>query len=250
VIDLDAALFDLAEHLDHPAAEDLADVVLARVARGGTRSPRRMRALLAVAAAVVVLTAALLAIGPARHAIAEWLGIGAVEVRHSEGTVPPATGSNTVPGAPATGSVAPGPVVARQLGAARAAVKFEIATPRAPSAGALAGVEVDPRVRDGLVVLRYPRFTLVEIASRGENGPILLKLLGGLPVENVTVVGVPGLWISGAHEVGYVDRDGNVRTDTVRRSGPVLLWQRGNVTYRIEGLDHRADALAIARALG
>ena len=98
-------------------------------------------------------------------------------------------------------------------------------------------------------MLRYPRFTLVEIASRGENGPILLKMLGALPVENVTVAGVPGLWISGAHEVGYVGRDGSIRTDTVRRSGPVLLWERGDVTYRIEGVDRRADALAIARTL-
>jgi hypothetical protein len=249
VIDLDAALFDLAEHLDHPAAENLADVVLGRVAPGVTRARRRMRAAFAVAATVVVLTAALLAIGPARHAIADWLGIGAVEVRHSEGTVPPATGANTVPGAAATGTAAPGPVVARELAAARAAVKFVIETPRGASVGALAGVEVDSRVPDGLVVLRYPRFTLVEIASRGENGPILRKMLGAVSVENVTVAGVPGLWISGAHEVGYVGRDGSIRTDTVRRSGPVLLWERGNVTYRIEGLDHLADALAITRAL-
>jgi hypothetical protein len=249
VIDLDAALFDLAEHLDHPVAENLADVVLGRVAPGVPRARRRMRAALAVAAAVVVLSAALLAIGPARHAIADWLGIGAVEVRHSGGTVPPATGTNTVPGAPAPGTAAPGPVVARQLDAACAEVKFVIETPRAASAGGLSGVEVDRRVRDGLVVLRYPQFTLVEIASRGGNGPILLKMLGALPVEHVTVAGVPGLWISGAHEVGYVGRDGSVRTDTVRRSGPVLLWERGDVTYRIEGLDRLADALAIARTL-
>jgi hypothetical protein len=249
VIDLDTALFDLAEHLDHPAAENLADVVLRRVAPGVTRARRRMHALLAVAAAVVVLTAALLAIGPARHAIADWLGIGAVEVRVSEGTVPPATGANTVPGAPNTGTPAPGPVVARQLAAARAAVKFAIRTPRTASAGALAGVEVDGRVRDGLVVLRYPRFTLVEIASRGHNGPILRKMLGVASVENVTVAGEPGLWAAGVHEVGYVDRNGHVRTDTVRRSGPVLLWERDDVTYRIEGLERPADALAIARTL-
>jgi hypothetical protein len=249
VIDLDAALFDLAEHLDHPAAENLADVVLGRVTPGVAPARRRMRAALAVAAAVVVLTAALLSIGPARHAIADWLGIGAVEVRHSEGTVPPATGANTVPGAPGTGTAAPGPVVARQLGTARAAVKFVIETPRTASAGALAGVEVDRRVPDGLVVLRYPRFTLVEIASQGGNGPIVRKMLGAVPVENVSVAGVPGLWISGAHEVGYVGRDGSIRTDTVRRSGPVLLWERGDVTYRIEGVDRRADALAIARTL-
>ena len=102
---------------------------------------------------------------------------------------------------------------------------------------------VDGRVRGGLVVLRYTRFTLVEIASTGSQ-PIAGKLAGAnVRVEPAAVSGAPGLWIEGAHQIAYLDRSGNLQTDTVRRSGPVLVWQRGAVTYRIEGLD-RVGALA------
>ncbi len=111
------------------------------------------------------------------------------------------------------------------------------------------GVEVDTGHRAPLVVLRYPRFTIVEVASSGNNGPVLRKVLGSVPADDVAVNGVPGLWIKGAHEIGFLDRDGNFETDTVRRAGPVLLWEQGTVTYRIEGLTRLADAQAIAASL-
>jgi hypothetical protein len=253
VIDLEAALFDLAEHLDHATGDRLDDAVRRRIssATAGERPRRRARALLAIAATIVVLAAAIVSIGPARHAIADWLGVGAVEVHVSEGPRPPGTGTNTVPGASGSGPVAPTSGAARQLAVARKHVKFSIVTPGAASAGALAGVDVDARVRGGLVVLRYPRFTLVEIATRPADAPILRKLLDpAAQVESVTVAGTPGLWITGVHEIGYLDRNGNLEKDTVRRSGPVLLWARAAVTYRIEGLARLVDAEAIARTLG
>ncbi len=254
MIDVEAALFDVAEHLDHPRGDGLEAAVRQRlsgssVAPTTRRSSRRTRALLTVAAVVVVLTAAVLAVGPARHAVADWLGIGAVEVRQSGPTVPPATGPNTVPGAPAPRSTVPNPVAARRLGAARKQVDFTIATPHSDAVGALAGVEVDTGHRSPLVVLRYPRFTLIEVASSGNNGPGLRKMLDGAAVDDVTVAGVRGLWITGAHEIGFFGRDGTFQTDTVRRSGPVLLWERGRVTFRIEGLTHLDEALVIARTL-
>jgi hypothetical protein len=46
--------------------------------------------------------------------------------------------------------------------------------------------------------------------------------------------------------VRYLDRSGNFRTDTVRRSGAVLLWERAGVTYRIEGPTRLAEAKRIA----
>jgi len=252
VIDLEAALFNLAEELDHPAGNDLDEMVRRRLSgRAPVAAYRRPRgrALLAIAAAIVVITAAVVAVGPARHAIADWLGIGAVEVQHSDRLVPPATGPNTVPGASATDTTAPESSAAKTLATARTEVDFPIVTPRSPLAGALAGVEVDARPPGGLVVLRYPRFTLIEVASRAGSGPILRKIVGPARVDDVTVAGVPGMWIAGAHEIGYVDRNGALRTDTVRRSGPVLLFERGDVTYRIEGLNRLADAEEIARSL-
>ena len=54
--------------------------------------------------------------------------------------------------------------------------------------------------------------------------PTIGKIVDPLArVEDVDVGGVPGLWIVGAHEIGYLDRAGRFRTSTIRRSGPVLL---------------------------
>ena len=61
--------------------------------------------------------------------------------------------------------------------------------------------------------------------------------------------GEPGLWIPQVHEIGYSNRNGGFAIDTVRRSGPVLLWQHAGVTYRIEGLRSLAAAQAVAASL-
>ena len=253
MIDMEAMLFDLAEHLDHPRGDGLEAAVRERISEGGVvvdrERHRRLRMVLALAAAVVVLTSAVLTIGPARHAIADWLGIGAVEVRRSGPTVPVATGPHTVPGAPTTGTTLSNPDAARRLATARTQVGFTIVTPHSAAAGGLAGVLVDTTHRAPLVVLRYPRFTLVEVASSGENGPIMRKVLDGATVDDTDIAGVPALWVRGAHEVGFMGRDGTFQTDTVRRSGPVLLWERDRVTYRIEGLARLDEALAMARTL-
>jgi len=249
VIDLERALTDLAEQLDHPAGDQLVGAVRERIAVTAsvdTRARRRGRALVAIAAVLLVIIAAVVAIAPARHAVADWLGIGAVEIRRSPTPLPNGSSALTVPGAPGT---ARDRTALRELAAARHAVGFTIATPRDRSAGALAGVEVDRRVPGGLVALRYPRFTVVEIASV-VNGPSIGKILDpNARVEPATVDGRPGLWIAGAHQIGYFDRSGNFATDTVRRSGPVLVWSGTGVTYRIEGLPRLADALRIAHSL-
>jgi hypothetical protein len=250
VIEFERALVDLAGHLDHPTGDGLIEAVRRRIAGPvlpDERTRHRARSLLAVAAVLLLIVAAVVTISPARSAIADWLGIGAVEVRRSVRTLPTGPPELTVPGA--SGSSGTGAATA-QLGAAQKLVDFTIATSHAPSAGALSGVQVDPRVRGGLVALRYERFTLVEIATSTTGPPIVGKVLDpAARAEPVTVNGRPGTWITGAHQIGYLDRSGKFETDTVRRSGPVLLWGAGGVTYRIEGLDRLADAQKIAGSL-
>jgi hypothetical protein len=254
VIDLERALVDVAEHLDHPAGDNLNNDVRRRIVGPvdiDHRSRNRARSLLALAAVLVLIVAAVVTISPARSAIADWLGIGAVEVRRSVRTLPTGPPELTVPGAP---SSSPEGAARQKLAAALAAaqknVDFKIATPHYSSAGALSGVQVDRRVRGGLVVLGYARFTLVEIATSTNGQPTIGKLLDpAARAEPVTVDGRPGMWITGAHQIGYLDRSGDFKTDTVRRSGPVLLWAGTGVTYRIEGLDRLADAQAVARSI-
>jgi hypothetical protein len=204
--------------------------------------------LLVAAAVLVVVTTGVVAIAPARHAVADWLGIGAVEIRRSGRS--PASGpapSHAVPGA--TGSARSANAAAR-LEAARKAVQFPIATPTVAAAGAPAGVEVDRRVPGGLVALTYEQFTVVEIATDPTQPPPLRKLVAdAASVQDVTVSGQAGVWIPSIHQIGYNDRAGGFRTDTVRRSGPVLMWQRAGVTYRIEGLRTLAAAQTVAASL-
>ena len=244
-MDLEHALADLAGHLDYPMSEHAPAAL-----RGRLIAPdhaRRARALLIAAAVLVIMATSIVAIAPARHAVADWLGIGAVEIRQSGGPLPSATGRNPVPGA--TGAT-PDPGVAARLAAVRRAVSFAIVTPSIDSAGSLTAVDLDRRVPGGLVALSYPRFTVVEIATDPLQPPPLYKLLAGeTPTRPVTVQGEPGLWIAAIHEIGYRDRKGGFATDTVRRSGPVLLWQRAGVTYRIEGLRSLAAAQAVAASL-
>jgi hypothetical protein len=252
MIDLERALGDLADHLDYPTAEHAAESLRRRLLAEPTRTPftlrtRRARVLL-VAAAVLALTATgVVAIAPARHAVADWLGIGAVEIRRSDRPLPTRSGANPVPGS--RGPARAADAVAR-LAAARNVVRFPITVPSASAAGALADVEVDRRVPGGLVALSYARFTLVEIATDPSHPMPLTKLLGGtVRVQTVTVNRQPGAWIAATHVIGYVDRTGAFARDTVRRSGPVLLWERAGVTYRIEGLHSLTDAQSIAATL-
>ena len=244
MIDLELAITDLADHLDVPVDDRWAEALRRRLTAivPGAGRRRRIRVLLAAAAVFAVVATGVVAIAPARHAVADWLGIGAVEVRRSGGP-PVAAPTTTSHGSDST-------TAARRLAAARKAVRFTIVTPSLSSAGALADVEVDPRVPGGLVSLTYARFTLVEIATDPTHPPPLAKLVSAsTPVQRVTVTGRPGLWIAEPHKIGYVDRSGRFITDTVRRSGAVLMWERGGVTFRIVGLGSLEDAQAVAASL-
>jgi len=252
VIDLERALFDVAEHLDHPAGDALADAVRRRLAaptRLADRATDRSRSLLAVAAVFIVIVMAALAIPSSRHAIADWLGIGAIEVRRSGGpAVSTAPGVRPVPGVPGVTSPGDDVVSPRNLAAARELVDFTVATLHDASAGRLARIEVDRRPTGGLLVLDYGRFTLVEVAAKPE---IIAKLIDRTAtVERVTVEGEPGLWIAGAHEIAYQTRSGAVATDTIRRSGPVLIWALGGLTLRLEGFDTLVAAQKVAASIG
>jgi hypothetical protein len=243
VIDLEHALVELGEHLDAPAGDDLVVAVRDGI---GPRPPWRMpRAVRPMIAIVVIAAVVVLAVPPSRHAVARWLGIGAVEVRHG---VPRPTGSAPVPGS--TPHVSPD--VAAALTNARRAVSFPIALATASRAGPLRGVQVDARVPRGLVVLSYRDFTVTEIASAsGSSAPIEGKVVpAGAQLLDVSVGGSPGLWITGPHhELAYLDANGDFRLDTVRRAGPTLLWVHAGVTYRVEGLTRLADAMAVATSL-
>jgi hypothetical protein len=75
------------------------------------------------------------------------------------------------------------------------------------------------------------------------NAYMLKKLATGAPVGVEVAPGSPGLWIASEHVVVFPGA-------SPRFAGNVLLWTRGNVTYRLEarGLGE-ARAIELAREI-
>jgi hypothetical protein len=205
-----------------PDEPDLAPRVLARLER-----PAR-RWWLVPALVALAVAGALFAIPQTRAAILDLFRIGDVEVRRVE----------TQPRAP----VRP-PMLGREvsLASAQRTVDFPLLAPGDPFTA---------YVDEPMVNLRWKRYLLSQ--WRGEQLPFAQKQVGpGSQTAGVEVRGVPGFWITGArHEIVYRDpATGQIVAKSRRLAGNVLLWEDGDVTYRLEGARTVADARAVARNL-
>ncbi|MEA2645324.1 MAG: hypothetical protein QOE92_407, partial [Chloroflexota bacterium] len=91
---------------------------------------------------------------------------------------------------------------------------------------------------------------LTEFRARVER-ELFAKVLGpSTTLEEVSVDGVTGYWLAGSpHEVVVKDVHGDVSRDTLRLAENTLLWQKGDVTYRIESALPRDEVLRIAASL-
>ena len=125
----------------------------------------------------------------------------------------------------------------------------EVYTSVAPEGGEVAlayragpGLPAAPQTGVGLL--------LIEFHGSIDDEYIQKVVFEGGTVENVTVNGEPGYWIGGdAHQIVFVNRDGDPFQETRRLAGHSLVWQHGDVTLRIEGGFDRARALEIARSI-
>jgi hypothetical protein len=100
----------------------------------------------------------------------------------------------------------------------------------------------------GLVYRRGDPF-ITEVQGKLERQYLFKFLQPGTGVAAVTIDGERGLWFQGQHQYAYADRDGNIRTDSVRTAGNVLLWRRGDLLLRLEGARSKQEALRIARSV-
>ncbi|MEX0673376.1 MAG: hypothetical protein WD067_01300 [Gaiellaceae bacterium] len=215
--DLELALRQLGNELDWPAQPRLAPAVAARL-----REPRRRRLGRPLALAFAVLLAALavaLAVPPARSAILDFFGIGGVEIRRVE-TLPPLPAERAAPGVRVT------------LAEARNQVDFDLVVP-----------EGYRRVywTPGIVTFVWRDRLLMELAG----DELLLKKVAGqdTDIDPTDVHGHPGVWIEGAPH-GLFLPGGEKRL-----AGNVLIWVRGDVTFRLEGDFTRERALELAGTL-
>jgi hypothetical protein len=148
------------------------------------------------------------------------------------------------------------------LAGAQAKVPFRIAVPTDGGLGSPVAY-LGFSFPDGVVSFVYPAgpelpavgtssvgMLLTEFRARVDQQFIQKFIDAGTQIEAVTVDGAPGYWISGGvHEIVYLDPDGVPISNTLRLAGNVLLWQRGDVTLRIESSLSLDQALAIARSV-
>jgi hypothetical protein len=185
-----------------------------------------------LALAFALLLAALgiaFAVPPARSAILRFLHLGGVTIERTQQL--PSAEERALRASLGT------PVAAERV---RAELGFRPLLPPQPQRLRL-------YARDGTVsvLLEQPTVTLLtEFRSDIEPGVLVKKLAGDATrIEVVRVGGAEGFWLSGARHV--VVEPGL----PPRYAGNTLLWQRGNVTLRLEGRLTEADALRIARTI-
>jgi hypothetical protein len=282
---LERALRDAAAAVAYPDAPDVSGVValrlreapspmgrsrwvpsdLRRLLRPVLRPALRPGPALARAAVAMVVALALFAgtmvFSPsARHAVAGWLGLRGVKIT----VTPPPTASGSVTPSPLPASLGFGLDLGDRVSLAQVQglVPFKILIPAElgppDEVYFRSGFVQDQvillyRARPGLpaAALTGAGLLLTEFQARLDTEFVEGKILfvGATSVEAVTVNGDPGYWIEGKpHEIQYFDRDGDQVPDRTRLAGNVLLWQHGDVTFRIEADITKAQALAIAES--
>jgi hypothetical protein len=251
-------LREAATELDWPATPNIAAAVVPRIQgvtplqagdtaadRPGAsnvptrQAPRRgiaiRRPLLIAFAALLLLAATAAAIPAVRDPVLDWLGLRSVRVERVPAPLPEVPGQRLGLGRRTT------------LAAARSRLGFR---PILPTGLGRATVYYEGFPPGGQLGLAYPHGIIIsEVQGRLETRFLAKFLPPGTKADPVTIGGERALWIHGApHQYAYLDRTGEIRTDSVRTAGDVLLWRRGDLLIRIEGARSKAQALAIARS--
>lgn len=230
-------LNELAGRIVYPPTPELAPRVLARI-----RRRPRWRALALAAAVLAAVVAAVLAASPdARSRVLDWLRIGGVEIRRTE----------ELPDVPLRAEPVFGERVS--LEEARRRVDFPVLLPsRLEEPDLVYHREFPP---GGAVTLVWgdagdPRLALTQWAGRVVE-PVVLKLIPpGTSADMLRIDGGLGVWLDGAPHVLFVHPPGGgEEVEDLYLAGNVLVWEKGERSYRIEAAIGRDEALEIARSL-
>jgi hypothetical protein len=107
-------------------------------------------------------------------------------------------------------------------------------------------------VRPGIPTSGQTGVAVLITEARGKvNSQFFGKVLGqDATLEDVTVAGYHGWWISGRPHTFYlIDSAGDTRDETLRLATNTLLIDEGGTVVRIEGNLTKEQALQIARSL-
>lgn len=236
--DLGTELAAVAQFLEVPDPGDvLRDRVVERVTSAAAPRVRKHRRRL-IAAAVVAVTGAVAV--PVAPAVADWLGIGGVEII-------------SVPDDP-TGATVP-PTFDDQLGrkvtAREAASSFGRRIVRSDVLGAPNAVWLDERGATPMVTFDYGDVLITQFLAPLESRDVIASKFAGpdVLVEQVDVDGTPGLWLEGAHGIALREPGGGTSYVAMRLSANALVFERDGMTFRVETEGTKEDALTVARSL-
>jgi hypothetical protein len=267
--DLERSLLALGADLEFPPTPDLVTAVEGRLAAGvrRPRGRRTSRAFVIAFAVFVLAVGTAFAVPQSRDFILERLGLQGATIERVE-TLPQVPGTTATEGTgegavllPEVPTAVSGDVILGErvtLEEAQARVDFEILVPE--RLGVPDEVYIDSSLPGGRVSLVYLSdrkaptthgIGLLVTEFRGDVNPDFIgKLVDqGAAVQDVTVDGGRGFWISGEpHIVFYRDANGDIRDETLRLAGDTLMWERGNLLLRIESTLRRDLALEIARS--
>jgi hypothetical protein len=255
--DLEQRLADLGRQVEFPPTPPLAATVRASLRESPPRRrlTRRTRMILAAVAAVL---AVVLGVPPVRTAIAHWLGIQGVVISPANSLSPsPATRPTA---APSELGANLGLGKRNTLATARSTAGFSVMLPQALGApdAVYTRSDVGPVVTlvyaasSSLPPSHQTGVGLIITEFRGTTDPMLIQKFVGpeTTVTPITIDGGPGFWLDGVpHQLAYILPDGTFAPDTLRLAGPTLVFERGDITIRLEGNLRETQALAIARSL-
>jgi hypothetical protein len=222
--ELERSLVVLAREIEWPATPRLV------VAIAPSRRSRRAVIVAVGLAAIVLAVGVAFAVPSARSAILRLFGFGGVTIERVS-TLPAAEDR---PLASTLGTPIGPDVAARMLGG----------PVRLPPGSEHARLYADGDVVS--LLFGAPTPTLLSEFRSGIGAEILKKLAGGsTEVEWLEVAAdAPGVWITGEAHV-FIGP-----TAPPRLAGNVLLWQSGEITYRLEGRElTRSLALRLAREI-
>jgi hypothetical protein len=262
--DLGAALVVVGRDLAFPEVPDLAGAVMRRLREEPAREPLMERAARVLGLAPVIrrparklalaLAAVLILAG---GAVAGGLLVRGVRILvEPEGTTPP-------PSPRATGALGRTLFLGEKttLEGARGQVDFRVATPNAAGLPEPV-VYVDDDPPGGRVSLVYPASPSLPETEETGVGMLVMEFRGRLDrpflekvvheaerLVEVEVGGAPGYWIEGEHNLLYLDEQGEPVEERSRLAGNTLLWQRGDVTFRLESALPMEEAIRIAESM-
>jgi hypothetical protein len=253
---LEVALRDLSGHVELPEPSDISERVT-RALAGAARPRRRFLdnlyqpaigygVAVALAVAVVILTFS----PAARNAVADFLGIEGISIGRGETSSARLGERLEVPGEEMT------------LDEARERAGFDIVVP--DRLGDPDETYVASYLEGGVVTLVYEADGDLPEARGTGVGALITEFRAGVDreligktappatsIERVSVEGGEGYWITGRpHAVGYLGPDGRFRQDDLRLAGNTLIWERGELSLRLEADVDLEEALAIARSMG